>query len=259
MSLSIPILMYHQVSPEPDTEFLRFTVTQESFANQMKLLKLLGFTPITLNELPYSKEDNGKPKTKPIIITFDDGLRDLLDYAVPVLKSYGFPAVFYISTDYVGKQSSWMVPEIGIEFPVMNWDEIKDLDSDGFQIGSHSMSHPYLARLSAEDCLSELKGSREILENRLGHEVRHMAYPNGSVNDNVRSLAEESGYHTACSSIKRIASTKDDPLLLPRLVIAGEDTVLDFITKIYTARAPWASINGRTRALYRKFIRFFGS
>jgi len=225
--------MYHQVTPNVHPEFIACSVTPRTFKTQMKILKLLRFTPINLTRLEDFR--NGKtvlPK-KPVLITFDDCYQESIDYAVPILKEYGFTAVFYVPTDYVGAKSHWLVPELGFEFPIINWETVKHLDSSGFQIGSHSLSHPRLAEISPEDCFDELDRSRKVLEERLGHEVVHLAYPYGSFNEGVRTLAAEAGYRTACSVEEWFCRLEDDPLLLPRINIMGFSSNIDFILKLY--------------------------
>ena len=233
MDFSIPILMYHQVTPNAHPDFIACSITPRMFKSHMKILKLLRFTPVNLTQLEDFR--NGKtvlPK-KPVIITFDDGYQECIDYAVPILKENGFTAVFYVPTDYVGTNSYWLVPELGIEFPIIDWETVKHLDSSGFQIGSHSLSHPYLAEIDPEDCFDELDRSRKVLEERLGHEVVHLAYPYGSFNESVRALVAEAGYRTACTVKERFFRFEDDPLLLPRVNIMGSISNIDFILKLH--------------------------
>jgi len=222
---------------------MQYTVTVKSFEKQMQILKLLGITPITVSKLYEYKLYRADLPNKHVIITFDDCLQDAIDNAVPILKKKGFTAVFYMTTGYAGKRSSWMIPEVDVEFQVADWAEIKNLDSMGFEIGSHSMTHPHMSDISADACRKEIEGSRKVLEEILGHEVRHMAYPHGSYNDTVVNLVTECGYLTACTTEGRIAGTDDRMLTLPRINIGMEDTITDFVCKLYTGRSLPARIN----------------
>lgn len=237
MNPRIPILMYHQVSSKPHPNFLDYTVTTQAFAAQMKVLKLLGFVPITFSQLRDYKEGRANLPLKPVIITFDDALQAAIENAVPILETLGFPAVFYITTDFIGRRSSWMIPEVDVEFEVADWPKIKSLDLKNFEIGSHSMTHPHMDIIPAVDCLREMEGSRRVLEDTLGHEVRHMAYPHGAYNSKVRDLAFESGYYTATTCEPAFAGLSDDMLSLPRINVGMEDSLFDFISKLYIAES----------------------
>ncbi len=205
----------------------------------MKVIKLLGYVPITLGMLKEYKNGARRLPSKPIIITFDDGMQDVMDNAVPILQNKGFSATFYIPTDYLGKQSSWMMPEVNVEFQITDWATIKTLDAMGFEVGAHTMTHPRLSRISEKDCYKELSESRQKLEDALGHEVRHLAYPYGDYDENVRLIADETGYHTACTTEERFADISGDMLTLARLNIGmEEDSILNFLCKITAADSP---------------------
>jgi len=227
------ILMYHQVTPNINPDFTDYSITPRMFNTQMSILKRFRFTPINLTQYEDYRNGRSKLPKKPIIITFDDCYQECIDYAVPILKENGFTAVFYVPTDYVGKKSHWIMPELGVEFSIIDWKTIKRLDLEGYQIGSHSLSHPHLAELAPEDCYDELKKSRQILEDKLGHEVVHLAYPYGSFNETVRDLAAEAGYRTACTTEEWFCREEDDVLLLPRVNIMGYSSILDFILKLH--------------------------
>jgi len=201
----------------------------------MKILNHLGFTPITMSEfLDYKERRNSIPK-KPIIITFDDGLEDSIENSVPILDNYGFKAVYYIPTAFVGTKSRWLQRDIGAQFQLADWSRIKELDRCGHEIGAHSKTHPHLNTLPPEECYCELKDSRETLEEALGHRVEHLAYPYGDFDDITKNIAHETGYLTASTTELSIADLNDDLLSLPRLNIGMEDNLLDFVTKIYSS------------------------
>lgn len=260
MKLKIPILMYHQISRQPHPNFFEYTVTPKAFEDQMKTLRLLGFVPITFNQLLDSKEGRADLPRKPVMITFDDVLTDAIDNAVPILEGSGFKAVFYVPTNYVGVNSSWMLPEVNVEFPIVDWSIVRSLDSSGYEIGSHTMNHPFLNRISRNECHRELEGSRMKLEDFLGHEVRHLAYPFGAHDDSVKESARRTGYYTACTTEPFIAKIGDDLFSLPRLNMGMEDSLPDFIVKIHTAKTPISEfriITWRLRNKIPKRMRHF--
>lgn len=257
MSRSIPILMYHQVTPNVHQGFIDCSLTPQTFRLHMNILKLLSFAPISLTQLDDYRNGKSILPEKPVIITFDDCYQESVDHAVPILSEHGFTAVFYMPTDFAGTDSHWLMPELGFEFPIINWETARHLDSSGFQIGSHSMSHPRLAQISPKVCFSELDGSRKILEDKLGHEVIHMAYPYGSFDENVRAMSAEVGYRTACTTEQRFCRPGDDPLLLPRVDIMGYYNIVDFILKLHfegkynTTRKWWQYTYSKMRGVGR--------
>lgn len=237
MNSQIPILMYHQVSTNIHPELADWAVTPKTFATHMKILKLFGYKTITLTDLYNHRMNNIETPKKSIIITFDDGYQEAIDYSVPVLQSSGFTAVYFIPTACIGKMSNWLMPEFGIQFPIIDEDTVLFLEDNGFQVGSHSMTHPYLTKLSAIDCYNELLGSRMALEDLLGHKIFHLAYPYGSYNDLVKSSTQQAGYAMAFTDHPSFTSYRDDPYLIPRINIGSREKLIDFIFILQTAAA----------------------
>lgn len=245
--------MYHQVSDESHPNFMEYTVTTRAFATQMKILKMLDFTPITFDDLINCKNGESSLPGRPIIITFDDGLKDALEKAVPILEDYSFKAVFYITVGYVGKPSTWMIPDVNVALDIADWSAIKELDAKGFEVGAHSVSHPHMDQIPADICYAEMFESRRVLEETLGHEVKHMAYPHGGFNETVRNLAYEAGYSTAATCIPVLATLDDDMLKLPRLNVGMEDTIMNFVSKLYIAQSPAEALETKLNVV-RKMI-----
>lgn len=257
MKNTIPILMYHQVTSNIHPQFIPCSITPRAFSIHMKILKILGYNTINLNELEDYRSGKLILPRKPIVITFDDCYQESVDNAIPILRENGYKAIFYIPTDCAGSKSRWLLPEIGSEFPIIDWKTAKNLDSAGIQIGSHSKTHPVLTEISSEDCYDELAGSRKALEDHLGHEVVHLAYPYGFFDDKVRSIAAEAGYRTSCTVIERFVRIEDDPLALPRINVMGFDNVFDFILKLHfeekynTTHKLWLYTHGKMRGFGR--------
>ena len=252
MKTCIPILMYHQVTPHPPPALRKYVVTPKAFAAQMNWLALTGYVPITLDIL-LAHRTGGCPLTsRPIVITFDDGFQDCVEHAVPILRARGFTAIFYLVAGLVGKTSRWLLSERGIELPLMDWAAARRLEAAGFHCGSHTMSHPHLADISPAACHDELLRSRCLLEDRLGHEVRHLAYPFGSFNERVRALAAETGYRLASSVRIGLSSPEDDSLALHRVPVTGQDSLLDFICRLHTARGMGEMLYGTAQDAWRR-------
>jgi peptidoglycan/xylan/chitin deacetylase (PgdA/CDA1 family) len=152
-----------------------------------------------------------------------------------VLASHGFSATFFLVAGLTGKGSAWLQPERGIELPLMSWDDARVLERAGHRCESHSVTHPRLAELSPPACRDELARSRALIEQELQHEVRCLAYPFGSYNEQVREFAAACGYEAACT-VEQGLSASDDPLLaLKRVPVLGSDSLFDFISRLSTA------------------------
>jgi peptidoglycan/xylan/chitin deacetylase (PgdA/CDA1 family) len=234
--MSIPILMYHQVASRPLDAYRKYVITPRTFAHHMRWLAFEGYNPISFQDLLVARTNHLRLPDRPVILTFDDGYQECIDNAVPILKEHGFTATFYIVAGLVGKTSRWLVNERGIELPLADWSSIRELHAAGFELGSHAMTHTRLTELSSAACRQELLESRRLMEDRLGHEVRHLAYPFGCFDDRVRALAGEVGYRSACSVRIGLSSLRDDQLALTRVPINGDENLPDFVCRLHTAR-----------------------
>jgi len=124
-------------------------------------------------------------------ITFDDGHISQFAIAYPILLEFGLPALFFITTAWVGQMRS-----------VVHWEQLRELSSSGYVIGSHSHTHPMLTACSAIELRNELSMSRRILEDRLGREVTTISIPAGRMNQHVLASCAEAGYrHVYTSSV----------------------------------------------------------
>ena len=231
----IPILMYHMVAPQPPKVFRKYSVTSKMFAAQMRWLAVMGYETISLDQLFAARCGRGVLPARPVILTFDDGLQACVDYAVPILQAHNFSAIFFLVAGAMGQTSTWTQAECGLTFSVMDWATARALTAAGFQCGAHSMTHRHLSDLSRQACQTELAATRSCLEDQLGHEIRHMAYPYGSFNPYVQSLLAETGYQSACSVVMGLSSAEDDLLALRRVPIDGHDSFLDFVCRLKTA------------------------
>ncbi len=250
-NVTVPILMYHQVAPEFPASFSKYTVTPQAFEAQMKWLSLARYTPVTLDVLLDGRNSSSLP-ARPVVITFDDGYQGCADYALPILKKYGFTAVFYLIVGLVGQNTPWLKAQLDIDYPLMNWDTVQQMRKDGFQIGSHAMTHPHLDALTPQDCRAELQLSRRLLEERLNTEIRHLAYPFGDYNQEVRAIAAETGYQTACSVKIGLSKPDDDILALHRVPVTSQDKLIDFISRLITAWPFKETVRGKSEAAFRR-------
>ena len=246
----IPILLYHSVSTGSDPRFRRWVVPPERFARQMQLLQDHDRDAITVTRFARSltQEGAGLPD-RPVVITFDDGFADFAASAFPVLAEFGFPATLYIATRYVGRTSAWLHKEGEADRPMLDWDQIRDLQASGIEIGSHSHSHPQLDTLPRTAAAQEIAQSKALLEDHLDAPVESFAYPHGYYNQPVQALVAKTGYTSACGVKHALSSTSDDPFGLARLIIDPDLSDEEFVERL---EGQGASIAPRGETIQRR-------
>lgn len=246
--------MYHQVTAGGPPGYAQYTVTPAAFARQMRVLVGLGYRAITLDDVVAARSAGSPLPRRSVVITFDDGFADAVRHAVPVLVRRGLTATFFVVTGLVGRMSEWTRRNRGIEMALAGAPMLREISDAGFTVGSHAVTHRPLAELEESESRYELRHSRRRLEDLLGREVRHLAYPFGSANDVVRAAAAECGYRTACSTIAGLSPDDEDLLMLRRIHVAGSDSIADFVSRLRTGRSLSTSVRGLLRSS-RKFQR----
>jgi peptidoglycan/xylan/chitin deacetylase (PgdA/CDA1 family) len=227
--------MYHEVTERPHPNFSKYSVTPSAFAAQMRWLASANYSTIDLLTLIAHRATGAPIPRRPIVITFDDGFLDCARHAGPTMAAHGFSATFFLVAGLTGMPSAWLRAERGLELPLMSWDDARELERIGHHCESHSVTHPRLASLSPEACREELMRSRTMIEHELQHEVRCLAYPFGSYNDQVRKIASDCGYGAACTVDQGLSTSDDHALALKRVPVLGGDSLFDFISRLSTA------------------------
>ena len=246
----VAILMYHQVSDAPPASFVKYTVTPRTFAAQMRWLASAGYSTLALPALRAHRQQGVPVPPKRVIITFDDGFLECAQHTAPILRSHGFSATYFLVAGLMGGPGTWLRAECGIEPPLMSWDDARALVADGHHCGSHSMTHPRLAEISADACRDELAWSQRSIEEQLGRTVRDVAYPFGSENERVRAVAAECGYESACTVEIGLSTSADPALALRRVPILGTESLMDFKSRVRTGY----TVGDRLRALARSVV-----
>jgi peptidoglycan/xylan/chitin deacetylase (PgdA/CDA1 family)/GT2 family glycosyltransferase len=226
----VPVLMYHAFSERDEGD--RYVVSRRALSRQLRLLKLLGYRGIHFDELVEELRAGRLPPRRALAITIDDGYRDNLEVALPLLRKHGFKATIYLVTERLGGVNDWSSGDALKQRPLLSWEQAKEMEGEAIRFGAHTRTHPALPALPSERIAEELKGSREDLEARLGHRVPDFAYPYGELDDEVRAAVAEAGFTAACTVEPRLTGLSEDPLRIPRLEVRAEDSLPRFLFRL---------------------------
>lgn len=181
-----------------------------------------------------------------MLLTFDDGYADVAEYALPILRRYGFGAAVYIVTGQIGGTNAWDKARGSGTHRLMTAEQIRRWAGEGIEFGAHSRTHPNLTTLTAEQLSEEVLGSRDDLERLLGTRPLSFAYPYGRYNDLVRNCASRA-FDLAFSCDLGLNSLTTEPDLLKRSVVSPSDSLVDFECRLHLGRSPIERLRARIR------------
>jgi peptidoglycan/xylan/chitin deacetylase (PgdA/CDA1 family) len=299
------VLCYHGVVAEDHAEsdyLYRNTVSLREFREQLRVLNRC-FRPISADDLIDHLDGRRQLPAAPVLVTFDDGYRNNLTLAADELERQGVPAVFHVTTGYVGTQRILWPQELnerilqwphetlpmpqsrpdlplpqslaariaataqvrslckalpdserraycerlrqeellasvqarGELFEFLSWDEVRTLQSRSFEIGSHTVEHPILTRLTETELARELQHSKAAIERELQTQCRFIAFPNGGRGDFSPAVIEQvrrAGYRVGFSLMHGINRTLSEPLAIDRVNVPGLDPTSVFHARI---------------------------
>jgi len=186
----VVVLCYHRLEGKAGGAL---SIEPALFEKQMEAIKEAGLAVISMQDFLAWRRGEKNIPPKCVLITIDDGYVSGLDVGVPILKKYGFPATFFIYTNYLNNGGK-----------SMTWAQLAKLRDEGFEIGCHTVSHLDLRRKPAKwtgDYDSwlkdELERSKKILEENLGIRCATIAYPFGLHNEAVHEASQAAGYEAA--------------------------------------------------------------
>jgi len=188
------ILGYHAVSESWESAL---SVTPANLERQLASLVRQGYRGARFHEA-VSAPSTGKT----LVVTFDDAYRSVRELALPILERLDLPGTVFVPTQFAGggRLASWPGGDIYLggpdehELAVMSWQELAGLTSMGWEVGSHTRSHPRLTQLEDATLMEELRGSREDCERGLGGPCHSVAYPYGDTDARVVAKAADAGY-----------------------------------------------------------------
>ncbi|MCH8904286.1 MAG: polysaccharide deacetylase family protein [Bacteroidetes bacterium] len=279
------ILWYHGICEEGEDQVrVNFSrhISKSLFRKQLSYLTKKGYHFISLSEL-VNRINNKESLEKCIVITFDDGFKNVVSNAYPIMKEFGAKGCFYLVSDFIGtKNLLWTdkvetvienyegdefvfrINEAEITYPLnskvlkelamddiklklrsipdkerqeqmeqfdsyeidkiqpayrfASWDEIVGLNSDIFEIGSHTRMHPNITQLiEDQEFKYELQESKLSIEQRLNNQVHHFCYPAGAFDDKSTDQVKKFGYISATTIIPGFTDHKSNPYRLKRI------------------------------------------
>lgn len=232
----MPIIMYHRVIEDKEEEkgVHGTYITTEKFEQHLRYLKEKGYQTVTFDDLKGGKYrhrfDRGN---KWVVLTFDDGYKDNYTNAFPLLKKYGFKGVIYLLGTL--KYNKWDVenPENPEKrFPLLEDEEILEMQEYGIEFGGHSMTHSKMSKLDKEVAHEEIIKSKEILEKKLGRKMPCFAYPYGDRDEGVKEFVKNEGYEFAVATDSGDISFQEDLYNIRRIGIFPTNSLRSFKRKV---------------------------
>jgi polysaccharide pyruvyl transferase WcaK-like protein/peptidoglycan/xylan/chitin deacetylase (PgdA/CDA1 family) len=216
----ITILSYHSIMRDN----WRFSIDADEIKKQIKYLKT-HYNFITLKMLEDYLNGERQILKPSIILTFDDGYKDILKMK-RFLKSNNIkPALFVLSDPQNANEK-----ELGTKRPHLTKRDIHSLIKHGWEIGSHTNTHPNLSLLSPAELNEEVIKSKLKLENELNIPIKYFAYPRGKYSEQVVKFVKKAGYSLGLTMDDGIISKNSNPLLIPRVGVDRTHSFNEFKT-----------------------------
>lgn len=219
---TVPILTYHRVGPRVN----RMIVTPDAFEAQLEFLKRNDYRVIRLADLPDFLDGKRPLPKRAVAITFDDGHVSSYQHAFPLLKKYGFPATYYLYTDFLGAKEG------------LTWAQIREMAESGLiDFQSHSKTHSNLILRSPDESEQryrdrldvEIRLPRDLIQRNLPTKVTQLAYPYGDANETVLDrLAQAGGFRMALTVNPGGNAFFAHPFMLRRTMVFGEHDLAAF-------------------------------
>lgn len=222
--VSLPILMYHRIMELPQeasASQLEWTTAPDTFAAHVRYLAENGYHVVGLGEV-VGYLDLGEPlPARPVVITFDDGYRDFLDTAWPMLAHYDMRPTLFVIPSHVDYGA------------FLKWEELHELASAGVAIGSHTLDHVGLKGLAEDELRRQIADSKAAIEEHLGVSAEWLSYPYGSYDEAAVHAAQEAGYHGGVNINPSRFQRRGEAFRLNRLHFPYYATLEDFARALH--------------------------
>lgn len=220
----VPILMYHVIAEAPaDAPYPNLYVSEHDFAMQMRWLARHGYTAVTQREVWSHWRGGAALPAKPIVISFDDGYRSVFEAALPHMRARSWPGVLNLTV------KNLRVP--GGLSPY----KVRTLVDAGWELASHTLTHPDLTRLDEQTLTREVTRSRDVLRSRFGVPVDFFCYPAGRYDSRVIRTVRRAGYLGATTTLEGLARP-NEPYELRRVRVSRGDGIAGFAEKLASVR-----------------------
>lgn len=231
----IKVLMYHRIV-EDDERLAdsRWNVSRSQLNRHLDLLGKWGFTCISFSDYVLHLDGKLALPRKPVILTFDDGYEDFYRLAFPILKSHGVRATLFLLGDRSIRSNFWDEVSGTEEARLLEPARILELYESGFEIGSHSMTHTDLRKLTTADAWNEISGSKTALEGLIHAPVISFAYPYGATSPLLQQMVQNAGYRLGCGTYSGPPEFQDDIFNIRRIHVSRTTSVFDFALKLLT-------------------------
>jgi peptidoglycan/xylan/chitin deacetylase (PgdA/CDA1 family) len=226
----VVVLCYHALSERWPAAL---STTPERFRAQLELLLARGYRPAT-----FAEAITEPPAARTFAVTFDDAYRSVLERARPIMDDLEVPGTVFVPTDWADREQpmrwdgidQWLGGPHEQELLCLRWEELRRLADAGWEVGSHTCSHPRLSSLDDSALERELVASRTACGENLGAPCRSIAYPYGDVDARVVEATRSAGYELGAALPKRFGSS--DPLDWPRVGVYHVDDLRRFKLKV---------------------------
>lgn len=222
-TITCPILLYHRITnpPLPNSSDARYYTPTDAFTWQMQALKDWGYTSIPISLLVTAITKGAFLPPRPVVISFDDGYETVFENAYPIMKELGFTGVMYIVGEYIGAQGYMSIENLVV------------MSENGWEIGSHSMTHPHLPA-NHDAVYFEAGQSKTTLATEIGVSISTFAYPYGEMDGFVVDKVAEYGYLAAVGLGTQYIHSMDTLYYLSRIEIRNGVNKTAFATLL-----PW--------------------
>lgn len=212
MSATVPVLTYHAIADEATP----IAVAPAVFADTMRAMRAAGWRTVG-DEVVLRGLKVGAWPARTFVLHFDDGFASVRTHAAPVLAECDFSATIFVVTDWVGRDNGWpSQPATVPRWPLLDWGDLRRLQSAGFRVASHTVSHPRLTELAPGTLTAELRDSTQRVADEIGVRSPVFAFPYGVTDPDVE-VATGRHYEGAFGTELAFVTPDSHPMRLPRV------------------------------------------
>jgi peptidoglycan/xylan/chitin deacetylase (PgdA/CDA1 family)/2-polyprenyl-3-methyl-5-hydroxy-6-metoxy-1,4-benzoquinol methylase len=227
----MPILTYHRIADDGPDSLRTYRVLPRDFESQLAWLRDNGFSAVTLAMLRQAAWEGGRLPDRPIMITFDDGYRDVLLNALPALQRYGFSGTVFVVTDAVGTVATWDEPH-GQPARLLDWHEMRIMREAGISFAAHGAAHAPYTGFTLGELIADATRAAETLRRELGDPCDALAYAYGAYDESVSRILFDNNYRLGFTCDERHWRRADKVLQIPRIAVPGEQGLEAFAQRL---------------------------